>query len=221
VTKTRGSTPSERPTIGAAVLTVLVAGGLAGACGGAQTELTAAPLASDSAPRRPDGVVVEPPPAIPSAMAQAEARGVVALYGGLSAGAIRDCVEALMAAWQQGSIDALRALLASDAGQLQNRRRGPGPLVEEWTKRLRARDYRKLEGLELVRLDRVEHYGWSDLGAGTAPPRPAEMRPDETLVRVPVEVTQVAGEVYFPSTIVMLVRGERGRARIAAYDDGP
>lgn len=202
------------------------AGAWPAACAAPASEIAAAPTeafvsASASAPRRPDGVVVEPPPAIPSAVAQADARGVVALYGALTTGEIRDCVEALMAAWQEGSADALSALLTGDAGPMQNRRRGPGALIEGWRQRLRARDYRRLEGLELVRLDRVEHYSWGELGVDGAPARPPDMRADETLVRVPLEVTQVAGEKYFEGTIVLLVRAEQGRARIAAYDEAP
>jgi hypothetical protein len=75
--------------------------------------------------------------------------------------------------------------------------------------------------MDLARPDRVEHYAYAELGVEGAPPRPADMRADETYVRVPLEVTQVNGEKYFEATIVLLLRGDHGRAKIAAYGEIP
>jgi hypothetical protein len=38
---------------------------------------------------------------------------------------------------------------------------------------------------------------------------------------VPLEVTQIAGDKLFEPTIVLLVRGEHGKARIAGYGEAP
>jgi hypothetical protein len=165
--------------------------------------------------------VLEPPTAIPPAVATAEARGVVALRPSLSGEAIHDCVRDLVEAWQRGSLDELTTLLASDAGPIEARARGPGALTEAWRQRLRAREYRRLEGMDLVRPERVEHYSYGELGGEGAPARPADMHPDETYVRVPLEVTQVNGEKYFEGTIVLLLRGDHGRAKITAYGEVP
>ncbi len=165
--------------------------------------------------------MLEPPPAIPSAVATAEARGVVALRPSLSSEAIHDCVRDLLEAWQHASLDELTGLLASDAGPIEARGRGPGALTEAWRQRLHAREYRRLEGMDLLRSDRVEHYSYGELGVEGAPARPADMRPDETYVRVPLEVTQVNGEKYFEGTIVLLLRGDHGRAKIVAYGETP
>ncbi len=165
--------------------------------------------------------MLEPPPAIPPAVATAEARGVVTLRPSLSSEAIHDCVRDLLEAWQHASLDELTGLLASDAGPIEARGRGPGALTEAWRQRLHAREYRRLEGMDLARPDRVEHYSYGELGVEGAPARPADMHPDETYVRVPLEVTQVNGEKYFEGTIVLLLRGDHGRAKIAAYGEIP
>jgi hypothetical protein len=172
-------------------------------------------------PRRPDAVVVEPPAAMPAVVTRAEARGVVALRPSLSAESVRDLVEALVGAWQRGSVEALAALLAPDAGPIEARARGPGALQEAWRQRLRAREYKHLEGLELVRPERIEHYAWGELGGPDAPSRPADMRPEEIYVRVPLEVTQLAGERYFDGVIVLLLRADEGHPRIVAYGETP
>ncbi len=165
--------------------------------------------------------MLEPPPAIPQAVTVADARGVVALRASLSGDAIRDCVRDLLDAWQRASLDTLSSLLAEGAGPIEARARGPGALVEAWRQRLRAHEYKRLEGLDLARLDRVEHYAFGELGGPDSPARPADMHPDEIYVRVPLEVTQVAGEKLFEPTIVLLVRAEHGKARITAYGEVP
>jgi hypothetical protein len=158
---------------------------------------------------------------MPAIVTRAEARGVVALRPSLSPEAVRDLVQALAEAWQHGSLEGLASLLAPDAGPIEARARGPGALQEAWRQRLRAREYKRLEGVELVRLERVEHYAYGELGSPDAPARPADMRPDELYVRVPLEVTQLAGERYFDGVIVLMVRADEGRARIVAYGETP
>jgi hypothetical protein len=123
------------------------------------------------------------------------------------------------AAWQRGSLEALVALLTLDAGPMGARARGRGPLVEGWRQRLRAHEYARTAGLELVRPERIERWTWDELGAPGAPARPADMRPDELYVRVPVEVTQIAGEKLFDEVIVLELRREEGRYKIAAYGE--
>ncbi len=146
---------------------------------------------------------------------------MVALRPTLSVEAIDDCVRELLEAWQDGSYDRLFALLTTDAGPIEARARGPGALGEAWRARLRAHEYKRLEGLELAQIDHVQHYAYAELGSEGAPARPADMRPDEVLLRVPLDVTQVAGEKFFEGTIVLLVRSEGGKARITAYGETP
>ncbi len=196
------------------------------ACG-ACAATPAAPVVAETAssalppPRRPDGVVLEPPPAIPPTVTVADARGVVALRASLSSDAIRDCVAALLDAWQRASLDALSALLAEGAGPIEARARGPGALVEAWRQRLRSHEYKRLEGLDSGaprprRALRVRRAGRA--GLARAPGRHA---PRRDFVRVPLEVTQVAGDKLFEPTIVLLMHAEGGRARITAYGEVP
>jgi hypothetical protein len=169
--------------------------------------------------RKPDGVVVEPPPAMPVIAARAEARGVVALREPLGGDAVRDLVSSLVEAWQRESIEALAALLTTDAGPFEARARGRGVLVEGWRQRLRAHPYGKLAGADMVRPERIEHWDVDDLAAANAPARPPDMRVGEVFVRVPLEVNRVAGEKFFGDVIVLLLRREDGKYRIAAYGE--
>jgi hypothetical protein len=192
------------------------------ACGAAQPPTVDAPGTAGSVetpPRRPDAVVVEPPAALPSATSHAEARGVVALREPLAGDAVREAVVQVAEAWQQGSLEALVALLTNDAGAIEARSRGRGPLVESWRQRLRSHEYARLAGVELVRPERIERWSWDELGASDAPARPADMRPDEVYVRVPLEVTRLANEKVFDDVMVLLLRLEDGRYKVSAYGE--
>ena len=187
------------------------------ACASAPPQVVAP--SGEPPPRRPDAVVVEPPEAIPPPAARAEAGGVVTLREPLASDAIRDVVEALTDAWEKQSLEALVALLTSDAGFIEARGRGRGPLVESWRQRLHAHEYSRLAGVELVRLDRIERWTYDELGSSDAPARPADMRADELYVRVPIEVTHLGSEKLFEDVVVLLLRREEGRFRIAAYGE--
>jgi hypothetical protein len=174
---------------------------------------------AENPPRRPDAVVVEPPAAMPSAVSRADARGVVALREPLAGDAVGNLVSAFLDAWQHESLEALTALLTPDAGPIEARTRGKNPLVEGWRQRLHAHPYGRLAGVELVRPERIERWEAEDLAAADAPPRPPDMRPGELYVRVPLEVSRVAGEKFFGDVMVMLVRREDGKYRIVAYGE--
>jgi hypothetical protein len=191
-------------------------------CAGAAPPAVQAPDTAGSSeppPRRPDAVVVEPPAALPVAASHAEARGVVALREPLSGDALRDTVMQVAEAWQQGSIEALVALLTSDAGAIDARSRGRGPLIEGWRQRLRGHEYTRLAGVELVRPERIERWSWDELGSSDTPPRPADMRADEVYVRAPFEVTRLANEKVFDDVMVLLLRLEDGRYKVSAYGE--
>jgi hypothetical protein len=164
-------------------------------------------------------VVVEPPAAMPGVVPRAEAHGVVALREPPGGDALRDVVQQLADAWEHASLEGLTALLTADAGALDARARGRGPLVEGWRQRLHAHEYARLAGAELLRADRIERWTWDELGASDAPSRPADMRADEVYVRVPVEVTHLQNEKLFDDVIVLVLRLEDGRYRIAQYGE--
>jgi hypothetical protein len=195
-----------------------VALAVATACGGVQ-EAVEAPSAGEPPPRRPDAVVVEPPAAMPPASTKAPARGVVALREPLAGDAVREAVMQVIDAWQRASLEALVATLTGDAGPIEARARGRGPLVETWRQRLRTHEYNRLAGLEVVRPERIEHWAFDELGVPGVPARPAEMRPDEVFVRVPLETTHLGSEKLFEDVLVLVVRREDGRYKVAAYGE--
>jgi hypothetical protein len=197
----------------------LLASAVVWGCAGAPPSLEAPVASAEPPPRRPDGVVVEPPPALPPPVARAAARGVIALREPLAGDAVREAVMQVVAAWERGSLEALVALLTVDAGPVEARGRGRGPLVEAWRQRLRAHEYGRLAGLEVVRPERIERWTWDELSAPGTPGRPADMRPEEVLVRVPIETTHVAGEKLFDDVMVLVLRREEGKYRVAGYGE--
>ena len=169
--------------------------------------------------RQPDGVVVERKSALPSPVARADAAGVVTLRQPPRPAAIERLVATFFEAWQKESIDSLIGLLTEDAGPMSARTQGRSALVESWRQRLQAHPYGRLAGLELAAPERIELYGWEDLGQRGAPPRPSQMLPEEIYVRVPLELTQLSGETFFGDDVIMLLRPEGGQLRIAAYEE--
>lgn len=167
--------------------------------------------------------MLEPPAALPGATRRADADGVIALREPLSPDLVAEVVEAMADAWQRGQLEAIVALLSSDAGPLEARSRGRAALIDSWRQRLRAHDYARIANVELVRRERIAHWEWDELGGATTPARPRDMRPGEILVRVPIEVTHVGGERLFGDSIVLILRSEDGKLKVAAYGevDGP
>jgi hypothetical protein len=156
---------------------------------------------------------------MPSVSVRAVAQGVVALREPMAGDPIRAAVQQMVDAWELGSLEALVALLTNDAGPIEARTRGRGPLVEDWRQRLHAHEYARLAGVDLVRPERVERWTWDELGSADAPARPVDMRPDEVYVRAPLEVTHIANEKVFDDVIVLLLRPEDGRYKVSGYGE--
>jgi hypothetical protein len=197
--------------------------GCAGASPSVQAAAGGGPTMTESdggvPPRRPDGVVLEPPPALPSPAGTAEARGVVALREPYSDAAVVHLVEALLDAWQRESLDALLALLTPDAEGLDTHAHGRSALADAWRQRMQAHEYGRLSGRELVRPERIRHWAYEDLGGKGAPARPTEMKAGDLYVRAPLEVTHAAGERLFSDVIVLILRPDQNKLRIAAYGE--
>jgi hypothetical protein len=175
-------------------------------------------------PRRPDGVVVEPPPAVPEATEHATSSGVVALREPLGGEAVLAVVRAMFRAFAHEDRDALSALLTADAAPLamgaasaQGPGRGVhGALLDQWSARLRSLDYGLLAGTEVARVDRIDTYTYADLeGTSGGMARPEAMRSGDLLVRVPVALPRVGAEPLFGDVVVLLLRREGDGFRIA------
>jgi hypothetical protein len=186
------------------------------ACGGSGALETATEI--PKAPRRPDGVVIEPPPALPPAQDRSAATGIVALREPLADKDVEDIVRAYIRAFEREDIEALRQLLASEATTL-GRAGGRQQLLELWAMKMKNFEYQKLAGVEVARISQLEKQTFETLGQAGGPPRPPEMRPGDLYVRVPIATPRVGTEQLFGDILVLLLRREEGRLKIAGQAD--
>ena len=188
---------------------------VAGCGGGGWKTATEMP----KAPRRPDGVALEPPPAMPPASDRAEARGVVALREPLADKDVEDVVLAYIRAFEREDDQALVQLVASDATSLGRQGSTRQQLIETWRTKMKSFEYQRLAGLEVARISELERHTYETLGGPGAAPRPPEMRPGDLYVRVPIATPRVGSEQLFGDTLVLLLRREDGRLKIAGQAD--
>lgn len=207
-----------RERSGVARAVVAVALGVMGAPGCVASRTISSPVTDvelPDPPRRPDGVVVEPAPALPVATERAPSNGVVVLREPLGDDAVVAVVRAMFRAFAHEDREALAALLTADAAPLGAGHVGArGALLDQWSARLRSMDYGLLEGLEVARLDRMERRTYADLAAGGGD-RPSMMRPGDLLVRVPVATPRAGAEPLFGDVVVLLLRREGAAFKIA------
>jgi hypothetical protein len=169
-------------------------------------------------PRRPDGVVLEPPPALPPPADRAAASGVVALREPLADKDVEDVVRAYVHAFEREDLDALVQLLAQDAVPL-GRAGSKAQLVELWRTKMKNFEYQRLAGVEIARIAQIEKYGYEALAASGGPTRPPEMRPGDLYVRVPIATPRVGSDQLFGDVVVLLLRREDGRLLVAGQAD--
>jgi hypothetical protein len=187
------------------------------ACG-AEAMPTAAEMPVE--PRHPDGVVLEPSPAIPDAGDVASARGVVALREPLGEEAIKKTVHAYFVAFVKEDRVAIEKLMTDDVVELGTQgRNGKDTLAGEWKARVSSLEYEKLEGTTVEDLDGIERFHYDDLGGAGRDSRPPEMRPSDLLVRVHVLEARVQGERYFGDIIVFLLRRDGPEYKIAGIEE--
>ena len=167
-------------------------------------------------PRRPDGVVVEPPPAVPEGTDRAPSSGVVVLREPLGTEAVVAVVRAMFRGFAHEDHDALAALLTADAAPLSMGHGAVhGALLDQWSARLRTLNYGLLEGVDVARMDRMEEHTYEELGARGAGERPSVMRPGDLLVRIPVATPRAGAEPLFGEVVVLVLRREGEGFKIA------
>jgi len=172
------------------------------------------------APRHPDGVMLDPAPAIPTVGERAPARGVVALREPAGEEEALRAVHDFIQAFVHADKDAMRWILAERATQLDAHGAGSAESLRAFFElRLRSFDYTKLAGVELYRPEQIERYAFDELGGGGARPRPGEMRLGDLLVRVPILTPRVGNDRLFGDVVVLLLRREDGRFKIAGYGE--
>jgi hypothetical protein len=171
-------------------------------------------------PRHPDGVVLEPAPAIPDASDFASARGVVALREPLGTEAIKKTVHAYFVSFVKEDRIAIEKLMTDDVVELGTQgRNGKEALFGEFKARASSLEYERLEGTTVEDLDGIQQFHYDDLGGAGRDSRPPEMRPSDLLVRVHVLEARVQGERYFGDVLVFLLRREGSEYKIAGIEE--
>ena len=191
------------------------------ACSGAGALETRVPEEGEAAKakRHPDGVVLEPPPAMPPVSDRASATGVVSLREPLADKDVEDMVRAYLRAFEREDITALEQMTAHDAVPLNRPGSGRAQLVETWRSKMKNHEYQKLAGLEVARFSQIEKYVFDGLNVPGAPTRPPEMKPGDVYVRVPILTPQIGTEHLFGDVLVLLLRREDGRLKLAGQAD--
>ena len=171
------------------------------------------------ASRRPDGVMIDPPAAMPTTTVRANARnGVVALREPPGSEAVREVVMALIHAFEREDYATLESLLTTDATGIEGRG-SRALLLSQWRARMQQLEYGRLAGMEIVRPEKIQRFEYDELGGQDELSRPAEMKPDDVFARVPVEVPRIGPDRFFGETILLVLRRVEGRFRIAAYGE--
>lgn len=189
------------------------------ACGGGSPSALSTPNPSADEPKRkPDGVLLEPAPAVPVAVERADARGVVALKQGLSLEEIRTVVRQLMRAYENEQPDGVNVLLTPDATDLYARW-GRDQILAKLRERFGRLEYQKMRGLDVAHVERAEVREFDDLLPTGARARPADMAPGDVVVRVPMTAPMSNGERLFDDVLVLMLRREKGQLKIAGIGE--
>lgn len=191
------------------------------ACSGVGALETRVPEEGEAAKakRHPDGVVLEPPPAMPPLSDRASATGVVALREPLADKDVEDMVRAYLRAFEREDMTALEQMTAHDAVPLGRAGGTRAQLVETWRTKIKNFEYQKLAGLEVARFSQIEKYVFDALNVPGAPTRPPEMKPGDVYVRVPILTPQIGTERLFGDVVALLLRREDGRLKLAGQAD--
>lgn len=165
-------------------------------------------------PRRPDGVVLEPPVTLPESVERSGTEApLVALREQLDERSVVALVRSYFTAWEREDLDALGRLLSADATLLGN---SGGRPLDAFRVRVRRYEYQRIAGMEPALFDRLERTRYGDLEPRQ---RPQEMREGDLLVRVPVLVAHVGGEPLFGDVLVLLVRREAEGLRVVGIGE--
>ena len=167
---------------------------------------------------RPGGFTPDLVPALPLPSDRAEAKGVLALREPFADREVEALVRAYVRAFEREDLDALVELLAQEATSL-GRGGGKAQLVDLWRARLNGFEYQKLAGLEIARFAKIDVHTYESLADSARPARPNEMRPSDVYVRVPMATARASPDPLFGDVLVLLLRRENGRLKIAGQAD--
>jgi hypothetical protein len=169
------------------------------------------------APRRPDGVVVDPSPELPQAVEVGHAEAaLVALKPPLPERAARAVVAAFFRAVVAEDLEALADLTTPDASAPNRNRGSAASILDHWRGRMRHFRYRALASEVLYQEADVELYRYDDFETLIVgrPPRPPEMARSDLLLRVPMLVVRAGSDRAFGDEIQFVLRRAGDRFRI-------
>jgi hypothetical protein len=184
--------------------------------------------AGDAAPRRrPDGVSIDPPAALPPPVDQAGAgEAVVTLRTPIGSDAALELLHAYVLAILGEDLPAMRALHTEDAAFVSAPPGQPPRAVtgasNVWERRFGRLDYGVLAGTVLVRegeatvrkipegVEPVLPAAGDDEGA------PPSLRGAELVVRAPIATSRAGGQSLMGSELVLYLRRDGGSWRVSA-----
>lgn len=169
--------------------------------------------------RKPDGVLLEPSPAVPTPVEHADARGVVALKLPLSIEDVRAVVKNLMRGYENEQIDVINQLLLPDVVD-PVKHWNLAQILQEIRSRFQHLEFQKMRGMEVAHLEKAELREYDDLVTTGPRSRPPEMTPGDILVRIPMTAPLSNGERLFDDTLILILRRDpKGQLKIAAMGE--
>ena len=167
--------------------------------------------------RQPDGVMVEPEPAIASVRLRASASSALTtLVEPVRDEQVEALVRRLVEACVKEDMEGFASQFASDAGLL-DLTGGVGTkaaLLDSWRRRFASLDYTRLKGLEVIRPERLGRHAPEEI-----PWRLGQLERTEFVVVVPFEVQRVGSEKLFPDRWILVLRRDPGGLRVTGLGE--
>jgi len=172
------------------------------------------------ATRKPDGVLVEPTPAMPSPEERGTTQaGVLALRQPIGDEQIAEVVKKYVRAFVETDRNGFADLFENDAVMFMDNGRSSArtTITQNFDERIRQHrgEYRLYP--DVARLDRIMQWSAEDLGPHTDPPRPNEMKAGDVYARIPMQspLSQAGDPLYKNTLVVLLRRGADRQLKIA------
>lgn len=193
------------------------------ACGGSDAHLFKTASEIKDAPRRPDGVAIDPASATPYARDRASAsEGMVTLRSPLGVDLAMDMIASFFSKVVVEDDDGLTALFTRDAIAVTGSSSGMGSMGQTpsaalwWEQRFRRLDYGKMAGEVLYREAELEVYRAEDVLE--SPPHRAirtdALNESDVVIRAPVITSRAGQERLFGEEIIFWLRRDGDQYKI-------
>jgi hypothetical protein len=194
-------------------------------CGGAGLDTQ---LELKDATRKPDGVLVEPTPAMPAPEERGSTQaGVLTLRQPIGDEQIAEVAKKYVHAFMFTDRTEFADLFESDAVMFGDNGRSSAraTITQNFDERVRQHRAEYRQYPDVARLDRIMQWSSEDLGPHTDPPRPNEMKSGDVYARIPMQspLSQAGDPLYKNTLVLLLRRGPDRQLKIAgiAETDAP